>query len=86
MTRTRQCKVSAHAAESGYDGESRYLITGREAARKIGVSYRHWLRLCDGGLAPWGIKLRSLRRWDVVELDRWIFDGCPAVRSVKGGK
>lgn len=60
----------------------RRLVDGRTAAAKAGCSYRHWLRMCDAGLAPWGCKLGSLRRWSVEEIDRWIADGCPRVRPL----
>jgi predicted DNA-binding transcriptional regulator AlpA len=57
------------------------LITADAAARKTGMSKRSWLRLCDAGGAPAGVKLGHLRRWDTVELDRWINNGCPRIRS-----
>jgi hypothetical protein len=31
---------------------------------------------------PWGVKIGTLRRWDLDELERWINDGCHPVRSV----
>ena len=58
----------------------RRLVNGKMAAGKVGSSYRNWLRLCDAGRAPWGLKLGGLRRWDLAELDNWIFDGCKPVR------
>lgn len=61
------------------------LIDTKAAARRCGMSTRAWLRLCDAGKAPWGIKLGGLRRWNVAELDEWIRNGCPSVRSRKGG-
>ncbi len=62
------------------------LIPAPTAAARCGMSVRAWLRLCDAGQAPWGVKLRHLRRWDVAELNDWIAAGCPAVASMKGGK
>lgn len=57
------------------------LIRGPEAAQLCGLSYRAWLRLCDGGGAPWGLKLGGARRWNLAELEAWIADGCPRVRA-----
>lgn len=62
-------------------GSGRHLIDVDAAAAKADCSPRHWLRLCDAGLAPWGCKLGSLRRWDASELDAWIAGGCNPVRD-----
>jgi predicted DNA-binding transcriptional regulator AlpA len=62
----------------------RRLIDGRAAARKAGCSFRHWLRMCESGLAPRGYKLGFLRRWDETELDRWIAGGCKPVQRAEG--
>ena len=50
---------------------------------RVQMSGRAWLRLCDAGLAPWGVKLRGRRLWDAAELDAWIADGCKPVRPPK---
>jgi excisionase family DNA binding protein len=42
----------------------------------LGCSWRTVLRLADRGAIPPGIKLGSLRRWDLAELDAFISDGC----------
>lgn len=47
---------------------------------KVQISRRAFLRLCDAGKAPWGIKLGSRRLWDLSEIDEWIASGCCAVR------
>lgn len=60
------------------------MVNGPTAAAKAGCSYRHWLRLADGGKAPPGIKLGALRRWDLDELDEWIANGCPPVSRMGG--
>ena len=57
------------------------LITVNEAALRVGCSPRHWLRLVNDGLAPVGVKLGALRRWNALELDAWINAGCPAIKS-----
>ncbi len=61
------------------------LVKGPEAARLVGLSYRAWLRLCDAGRAPWGLKLGGARRWRLDELEAWIGNGCPSVRRTGGG-
>lgn len=63
----------------------RRLVGGLVAAAKAGCSYRHWLRLCDAGKAPPGMKLGALRRWDLSELDAWIAAGCPSMREFHTG-
>jgi len=65
--------------------DSPQLIDAKTAARRCGVAVRTWLRLCDAGKAPWGVKLGGCRRWRVAELDGWLSAGCPSVRSAKGG-
>lgn len=69
------------ANTAGGTPPGRRLVDGRTAAAKAGCSYRHWLRLCDAGKAPYGFKLGALRRWDLQELDTWIAGGCPTVRQ-----
>ena len=63
----------------------RRLIDGRASALKAGCSHRHWLRLVDAGLAPAGMKLGALRRWDENAIDAWIVGGCRPLLSTKGG-
>jgi excisionase family DNA binding protein len=53
-------------------------------ATKLYCSPRHIYRMADSGRMPRPIKLGSLVRWDLDELDRWIESGCPSVRSMKG--
>ncbi len=61
------------------------LIDSRESAFTCGVSKRTWLRLCDAGKAPWGVKLSGCRRWRRREILDWLEAGCPPVVSRKGG-
>jgi predicted DNA-binding transcriptional regulator AlpA len=63
----------------------RRLIDMRAAAKKAGCSTRHWLRLCDAGMAPPGVKLGALRRWDEIEIDAWIAAKCPPIDGGKDG-
>lgn len=62
----------------------RRLGRTKDGAALYDMSERTFLRLADAGLIPWGIKLGSLRRWDLVELEAHIAAGCPRVR--KGGR
>jgi excisionase family DNA binding protein len=66
----------------------------QESRRKLGdvnavaevcdCSTRTVYRLSDAGRMPAPLKLGSLVRWDLDEIDRWIQAGCPAVRNAKG--
>jgi hypothetical protein len=49
---------------------------------RIQMSKRAWLRLCDAGRAPWGVKLGNRRLWDAAELEAWIAKGCPSIGKV----
>jgi predicted DNA-binding transcriptional regulator AlpA len=59
----------------------RRLIDAREVGRLFGCSWRHVLRLDDEGKIPWGCKLGRLRRWDSLEIEKFIGAGCPAQRG-----
>lgn len=60
------------------------LLDVRAVAALLGCSVRHCYRLADAGRMPRPIKLGQLVRWRRAELLRWLDDGCPAVRSVRG--
>jgi len=68
------------------DGAQHRLIDGPTAAFKAGCSHRHWQRLCKNRLAPAGVKIGTLRRWDARAIDEWIADGCPALSQQEGGR
>jgi predicted DNA-binding transcriptional regulator AlpA len=57
----------------------------RAVAEKLDCSPRHVYRMADAGRMPQPLRLASLVRWDLEEIDRWIADGCRPVRQVKGG-
>jgi excisionase family DNA binding protein len=59
----------------------RRLADAREVARLLGCSWRTVLRLADAGLFPWGVKLGSLRRWDLREVEDFIAAGCRPPRK-----
>jgi predicted DNA-binding transcriptional regulator AlpA len=56
------------------------LDTGQMAAR-YSCSRSQIKRLCDAGLMPGPIRLGSLPRWIVSELEQWEAKGCPPVRQ-----
>ena len=51
----------------------------RAVAEKLDCSPRHVYRLADAGGMPSPLRLASLVRWDLEEIDRWIADGCRPV-------
>jgi predicted DNA-binding transcriptional regulator AlpA len=53
----------------------------KAVADRSGMSVRSVYRYADAGLMPWGVKIGSLRRWDMDEIERWIADGCKPVRK-----
>jgi predicted DNA-binding transcriptional regulator AlpA len=48
-------------------------------------STAHWRRLVDAGRAPQPVRLGRLVRWSIADLEAWERDGCPSLRSAKGG-
>jgi excisionase family DNA binding protein len=63
----------------------RRLGDAREVAELLGCSWRTVYRLADSGGIPWGVKVGSLRRWDLSEIDSFIAGGCKPVCK-KGGR
>lgn len=65
-------------------------VTGRKLgdvnviAAKCDCSPRHIYRLADAGRMPAPVRLGSLVRWDLDEIDRWIAAGCGSCRQ--GGR
>ena len=57
------------------------LVGVRWVAGALGCSARHVHRLRDAGLMPEPVKLGALVRWSRKVLEKWIADGCPAVRK-----
>jgi len=61
-------------------------LTDADAVAAIcGMSTRTVYRFADSGRMPWGVKLGSLRRWDISKIEAWIAGGCKPVRAVRGG-
>jgi excisionase family DNA binding protein len=57
------------------------LLDVRAVAGLLGCSVRHVYRMADGGRMPPPLKLGALVRWRRAELERWLDQGCPAVRK-----
>ena len=53
------------------------LLDVRAVARLLGCSTRHVYRLTDSDEMPKPLKLRALVRWNRVEIEEWIAEGCP---------
>lgn len=49
-------------------------------AQKYGAGPRSICRWADAGKIPFGVKLGSLRRWDLAEIDAHIAGGCKPIR------
>ena len=61
----------------------RMLIDVQTVAAKYEADERSIFRWADAGIIPWGVKLGSLRRWDIAEIDAHIANGCRPIRSAK---
>ncbi|MBL9118592.1 MAG: helix-turn-helix domain-containing protein [Phycisphaerae bacterium] len=57
--------------------DANVLIGVERVAEKLNVSTRHVRRLTDAGALPRPIRLGSLVRWRLAEIDAWIASGCP---------
>ena len=53
-------------------------IDGPTVAKRVGISYPMWRKLCRQDMAPKPIRLGRLCRWSVTIIDRWIEAGCPS--------
>ena len=56
------------------------LLDVNAVARFLSCSARHVYRLADSGRMPRPEKLGALVRWDRIELEKWLADGCPECR------
>lgn len=71
------------SATAGALPGSKRLVDVTVVAAKYNCDKRSVLRFADAGIIPFGIKLGSLRRWDVDEIDAHISAGLPRVRPLK---
>ena len=56
------------------------LLDVNAVAQFLSCSTRHVYRLADSGRMPRPRKLGVLVRWDRLELEKWLADGCPTCR------
>ena len=63
--------------------KKRKLGDASDVAEMCDCCERTIYRLADAGKMPFGVKVGSLRRWDLDEIEQWIRDGCKPVRSAK---
>jgi predicted DNA-binding transcriptional regulator AlpA len=56
------------------------MVDVQWVAEALRCSARHVHRLRDAGLLPPPVRLGALIRWSRTVLEKWIHDGCPAVR------
>ena len=74
------------AVEQGISTNARPMPPGRimgdvrVLAQKYGCDKRSIFRWADAGKIPFGVKLGSLRRWDLSEIDAHIAGGCKPIR------
>ena len=61
------------------------LLAVDAVAALCDCSERHVYRLSDAGKMPRPLKLGALVRWNRAEIESWISQGCPPVRTVKRG-
>jgi predicted DNA-binding transcriptional regulator AlpA len=62
-------------AESNFDEP--LLISARDVARLLNMSVRTLWRNRSAGNIPQPVRIGATIRWSVVELEKWIADGCP---------
>lgn len=83
MTETRNAAVEPISSTNARPmPPGRMLIDVRTVAAKYGADERSIFRWADAGKIPFGVKLGSLRRWDVSDIDAHIAAGCPRIRQV----
>jgi len=78
---------STNSPDAGASGPGdAQLLTVGEVALLLNCGKRTVHRLADSGKMPPPVRIGGLVRWRADELRQWIADGCPSVRSVKGGR
>lgn len=81
-------KMKTLAVEQSASTNARPMPPGRVmgdvkiVAQKYDADPRSIFRWADAGKIPFGVKLGSLRRWDLSEIDAHIASGCKPVRHV----
>ena len=69
------------AVETLEKAVGRRLGDVKTVAAKFACSCRHVYRMADADRMPRPVRLGTLVRWDLDELDRWIAAGCPSCRK-----
>lgn len=57
------------------------LVTAAEVARLLGISSRTLWRQLSAGQIPQPVRFGGTVRWNLVDLKKWITDGCPPPRA-----
>lgn len=60
------------------------LLDVHAVATILRCSPRHVYRLSDGGKMPRPLKIGASVRWRRADIENWIAEGCPAVRTGSG--
>lgn len=77
-----------HAADGrtvGPDRAPAELLDVGAVAGLLDCSVRHVYRLSDAGKMPPPLKLGALVRWRRAALKEWLDQGCPPIRTARGG-
>ena len=61
------------------------LLDVQQLAKLLNCSSRHCYRMADAGRLPAPLKLGSLVRWNLAEIEDWIAGGCMSVRMKRRG-
>lgn len=83
MANPTTASVEQSPTESRPVPPGKRLIDKHIVAEKYDADPRSIVRWADAGIIPYGIKLGSLRKWDIDEIDSHIAAGCPRVRPIK---
>lgn len=82
MSETRTAAVDQSSSTNSRPvPPGRMLIDVHIVAAKYEADVRSIFRWADAGRIPFGVKLGSLRRWDIAEIDAHIANGCPLIRA-----
>ncbi|GMW00517.1 MAG: hypothetical protein AMXMBFR84_16540 [Candidatus Hydrogenedentota bacterium] len=59
------------------------LWTAKDVAQACSISTRQVFRMRDKGAMPRPIRIGGAVRWRIAEIEQWIADGCPDVRTTR---
>ena len=66
--------TSTPQAEAATD--SPILLDVKQVAAMLNCSWRHVYRMADAGKMPRPVKLGSLVRWNRIDVETWVSEGC----------